>query len=76
LAPAQQPVQQQPQLDQQYADQQPEQQQQQQLEQPRQLLTCKRCRQRFDSSSNCGASCRCHPAMYSGGEVAKVGLAA
>lgn len=40
---------------------------------PFQMVTCKRCRQRFNPSDNTSSSCRYHPALYSGGEVAKVG---
>lgn len=47
-------------------------QQQQQQQPPQQQLTCRRCYQRFDTAANTRSSCRFHPAMYTGGEVAKV----
>ena len=50
-------------------EQQAEQAQQEPLAQ---LLTCRRCFQRFSSASNSAGACSFHPAMYTGGEVAKV----
>lgn len=35
------------------------------------LITCRRCKQRFNEASNSRDACRYHPALYSGGEVAK-----
>lgn len=35
------------------------------------LFTCRRCLQRVSAASNHAAACRYHPALYSGGEVAK-----
>eukprot|EP00878_Enallax_costatus_P022252 GHUV01023596.1.p2 GENE.GHUV01023596.1~~GHUV01023596.1.p2 ORF type:complete len:157 (+),score=39.81 GHUV01023596.1:360-830(+) len=35
------------------------------------LMTCKRCKQRFVAAENTACSCKFHPALYSGGEVAK-----
>ncbi|KAF6259118.1 hypothetical protein COO60DRAFT_1044090 [Scenedesmus sp. NREL 46B-D3] len=35
------------------------------------LVTCRRCKQRFSEASNTKDACRYHPALYSGGEVAK-----
>eukprot|EP00882_Tetradesmus_deserticola_P013442 GHRQ01014274.1.p1 GENE.GHRQ01014274.1~~GHRQ01014274.1.p1 ORF type:complete len:160 (+),score=30.09 GHRQ01014274.1:220-699(+) len=35
------------------------------------LVTCRRCKQRFSEASNNKDECRHHPALYSGGEVAK-----
>lgn len=35
-------------------------------------LTCKRCKQQFSPEENHHSACRFHPAIYSGGEVAKV----
>jgi hypothetical protein len=37
-----------------------------------QMLTCRRCFQRFSSAANSSSACSFHPAMYTGGEVAKV----
>lgn len=37
-----------------------------------QQLTCRRCFQRFSSTANSAQACRFHPAMFTGGEVAKV----
>lgn len=36
------------------------------------MMTCKRCKQRFSAEQNTKTSCSYHPALYSGGEVAKV----
>jgi hypothetical protein len=36
------------------------------------LKTCRRCKQRFSEATNSQEACRYHPALYSGGEVAKV----
>jgi hypothetical protein len=49
---------------------------QQQQQQPAvhvQQLTCRRCFQRFSSAENTSRACSYHPALYTGGEVAKVG---
>eukprot|EP00955_Chlamydomonas_euryale_P064477 358989-Chlamydomonas_euryale.AAC.6 len=35
------------------------------------LITCRRCKQRFVADSNASTSCQYHPAIYTGGEVAK-----
>eukprot|EP00879_Flechtneria_rotunda_P018188 GHRR01019077.1.p1 GENE.GHRR01019077.1~~GHRR01019077.1.p1 ORF type:complete len:181 (+),score=47.90 GHRR01019077.1:64-606(+) len=34
-------------------------------------MTCKRCKQMFSDLENSSTSCKHHPALYSGGEVAK-----
>lgn len=36
-----------------------------------QLLTCRRCRERFEAGANSRGACRYHPALFTGGEVAK-----
>jgi hypothetical protein len=36
------------------------------------MLTCRRCFQRFSSAANSSRACSFHPALYTGGEVAKV----
>ena len=48
-------------------------QQQQQQQQPKadDLFTCRRCKRRVSAASNTSASCRYHPSLFSGGEVAK-----
>jgi hypothetical protein len=51
---------------------QSQQQQQQQQPPPPQHLTCRRCFQRFSAHANSSCSCRFHPALFTGGEVAKV----
>jgi hypothetical protein len=51
------------------------QQRQQQQQRPAvqvQQLTCRRCFQQFSSAENSSRACSYHPAMYTGGEVAKV----
>ena len=40
-----------------------------------QTRTCRRCKQQFDPATNDKHSCRHHSAMYTGGEVSKVGPA-
>lgn len=35
------------------------------------LRTCRRCHARFDPAANTPTSCRFHPAIYTGGEIAK-----
>lgn len=40
--------------------------------QPPQQVTCRRCLQRFSVTENSPTACYYHPAMYTGGEVAKV----
>lgn len=74
-AAAKEQVQQQDQqAQQQQHDQQPQQHEQpQHAPRPVQLLTCRRCFQRFSSAENSAHACSFHPAMYTGGEVAKVG---
>jgi hypothetical protein len=34
-------------------------------------FTCKRCKTKFNAAENTRTSCRFHPALYSGGEMAK-----
>lgn len=36
------------------------------------VMTCRRCKQQFTAADNTSSSCRYHPSLFSGGEVAKV----
>jgi len=54
------------------ASQQHQEQQVHKQQRSAQTMTCRRCYQRFSTADNSSTSCSFHPAMYTGGEVAKV----